>query len=217
MPYLGAISMSNVRQAQRAFDAGVLSLGLSIDGQESTRNIEYAKLAFQRASEWDPTMCDAWLGRAATGDLSGEVLFNLYRTSTTSLFREQRRLGLRPREMSGRFQVGQYIDYPLANFTEIWLAQACQLIKDKEFDEAERVLGTPGLRLVGVMAVAPLDEEPRPAFARLRAVSERVRALAPGADRISAGMSGDYPDAILEGATHLRIGTAITGKRPDRG
>ncbi|MGN6272983.1 MAG: YggS family pyridoxal phosphate-dependent enzyme [Protaetiibacter sp.] len=82
---------------------------------------------------------------------------------------------------------------------------------------AERVLGTQGLRLLGVMAVAPLGEEPRPAFARLRAVSDRIRALAPEADRISAGMSGDYAEAILEGATHLRIGTAITGKRELRG
>lgn len=82
---------------------------------------------------------------------------------------------------------------------------------------AERVLVTPGLRLVGVMAVAPLGAEPRAAFARLRAVSERVRSVAPEADRISAGMSGDYREAILEGATHLRIGTAITGKRPGRG
>lgn len=82
---------------------------------------------------------------------------------------------------------------------------------------AERVLATPGLRLVGVMAVAPLGAEPRAAFARLRAVSERVRSVAPEADRISAGMSGDYREAILEGATHLRIGTAITGKRPERG
>lgn len=82
---------------------------------------------------------------------------------------------------------------------------------------AERVLGTPGLRLAGVMAVAPLGAEPRAAFARLREVSERIRTLAPDADRISAGMSGDYAEAILEGATHLRIGTAITGMRPLRG
>jgi pyridoxal phosphate enzyme (YggS family) len=82
---------------------------------------------------------------------------------------------------------------------------------------AERVLQTPGLSLVGVMAVAPLGAEPRAAFARLRGVSDRIRSLAPDADRISAGMSGDYAEAILEGATHLRIGTAITGKRPVRG
>src|SRR5690606_29950796 len=72
---------------------------------------------------------------------------------------------------------------------------------------AERVLATPGVRLLGVMAVAPLGEEPRPAFARLRALSDRVRALEPNATLISAGMSGDFADAILEGATHLRIGT----------
>lgn len=82
---------------------------------------------------------------------------------------------------------------------------------------AERVLAAPGLRLLGVMAVAPLGEEPRPAFARLRAVAERVRVLEPGATAISAGMSGDFREAIAEGATHLRIGTAITGNRPASG
>lgn len=132
--------MTAIRQAQRAFDAGVLSLGLEIDGQESVKDLEYAKLAFLRATEWDPAMCDAWLGRAATGEVTREVLFNLHKTSTTTLFREQRRLGLAPRVLAGRFQAGQFIDYPLANFTEIWLAQAAQLITDKEYDEAERVL-----------------------------------------------------------------------------
>jgi pyridoxal phosphate enzyme (YggS family) len=79
---------------------------------------------------------------------------------------------------------------------------------------AERVLATSGIRLLGVMGVAPLGADPRRAFARLRAVSERVRALEPTATAISAGMSGDFREAILEGATHLRIGTAITGFRP---
>jgi uncharacterized pyridoxal phosphate-containing UPF0001 family protein len=81
---------------------------------------------------------------------------------------------------------------------------------------AERVLTSPSLRLRGVMAVAPLDEDPRRAFARVRAASERLLAVAPDAASISAGMSGDYAAAIAEGATHLRIGTAITGKRPER-
>ncbi len=82
---------------------------------------------------------------------------------------------------------------------------------------AERVLATPGLHLLGVMAVAPVGEEPRRAFERVRAASERVRRLDSSADRISAGMSGDYPAAIAEGATHLRIGSAITGNRPPGG
>ncbi|WP_420361905.1 YggS family pyridoxal phosphate-dependent enzyme [Curtobacterium aetherium] len=80
---------------------------------------------------------------------------------------------------------------------------------------AERILATGTLRLRGVMAVAPLDEEPRAAFARLRTISERLRTVEPTATDISAGMSGDHAEAIAEGATHLRIGTAITGKRPD--
>ncbi len=79
---------------------------------------------------------------------------------------------------------------------------------------AETVLVVPTLRLLGVMAVAPLDEPARAAFGRLRTISHEVRALAPHASKISAGMSGDYAEAIAEGATHLRIGAAITGKRP---
>lgn len=82
---------------------------------------------------------------------------------------------------------------------------------------AEHVLTLPSLRLRGVMAVAPLDEEPAPAFARLRVVSEGVRSLEPEATWISAGMTGDFVEAIAIGATHLRIGSAITGPRPDRG
>lgn len=78
----------------------------------------------------------------------------------------------------------------------------------------ERVLATGTIALRGVMAVAPLDEEPRAAFARLRGISERLQRIVPTATDISAGMSGDYAEAIAEGATHLRIGTAITGKRP---
>ncbi|PRB11091.1 YggS family pyridoxal phosphate-dependent enzyme [Microbacterium sp. MYb62] len=82
---------------------------------------------------------------------------------------------------------------------------------------AEHILALPSLRLRGVMAVAPLDEDPASAFARLREVAERVRTVEPSASWISAGMTGDFAEAIAAGATHLRIGSAITGPRPDRG
>lgn len=84
---------------------------------------------------------------------------------------------------------------------------------------AERVLETPTLRLRGVMAVAPLPEEEAAAsaFERLRGYSDRVRALEPVATAISAGMTHDYVEAIAAGATHLRIGSAITGNRPAAG
>lgn len=81
----------------------------------------------------------------------------------------------------------------------------------------EHVLATPGLNLLGLMAVAPLGEPARPAFARVRALSARVQGVAPTATSLSIGMSHDFREAILEGATHLRIGTAITGNRPVAG
>ncbi|MCM3696403.1 YggS family pyridoxal phosphate-dependent enzyme [Microbacterium oleivorans] len=83
---------------------------------------------------------------------------------------------------------------------------------------AEHVVGScPSLRLRGVMAVAPLGEEPAEAFARLAAHAAQLRRVAPDADWISAGMTGDFAEAIAAGATHLRIGSAITGPRPLHG
>jgi pyridoxal phosphate enzyme (YggS family) len=79
---------------------------------------------------------------------------------------------------------------------------------------AERILDTDSLRLRGVMTVAPIEMEPSRAFALARETSERIRTLAPEADWCSMGMSHDFDSAISQGATHLRIGEAITGKRP---
>lgn len=76
------------------------------------------------------------------------------------------------------------------------------------------VLQAPVLNLRGVMAVAPVDEEPARAFERVLGYAARVQAMAPAARDLSIGMSGDFEEAIAVGATHLRIGTAITGKRP---
>jgi pyridoxal phosphate enzyme (YggS family) len=81
---------------------------------------------------------------------------------------------------------------------------------------AAHVAELSSLRLRGVMAVAPLDEEPARAFERLRRSADAVRSVVPDAGWISAGMTGDFPEAIAMGATHLRIGSAITGPRPPR-
>lgn len=79
---------------------------------------------------------------------------------------------------------------------------------------AERVEATDGLRLRGLMAVAPLGEDPRAAFGRLAAVRQEFLAEHPGASRLSAGMSGDLEHAVRAGATHVRIGSAVLGPRP---
>jgi len=78
---------------------------------------------------------------------------------------------------------------------------------------ADAIAARDGLELAGVMAVAPLGQPARPAYARLREIAETVRAAHPAAQVISAGMSGDLGEAIAEGATHVRIGTALLGGR----
>lgn len=70
-----------------------------------------------------------------------------------------------------------------------------------------------GLRLRGLMAVAPLGVPARQAFARLPRLRERLLAVHPDAGLLSAGMSGDLEEALAEGATHLRVGSAVLGAR----
>jgi len=70
------------------------------------------------------------------------------------------------------------------------------------------------LRLRGLMAVAPLDAAPGPAYARLADIRRRFVATHPDATWLSAGMSGDLEAAIAAGATHVRLGTAVLGERP---
>lgn len=82
---------------------------------------------------------------------------------------------------------------------------------------AAHTAALPTLRVRGIMAVAPLDVEPAAAFERLPSLADTVRTVVPDADWISAGMTADFAEAIAAGATHLRIGSAITGPRPQRG
>lgn len=70
------------------------------------------------------------------------------------------------------------------------------------------------LTLRGLMAVAPLGEEPRTAFDRLARIHSELLAQRPGATWLSAGMSNDFEAAIAAGATHVRVGSAILGPRP---
>ncbi len=82
---------------------------------------------------------------------------------------------------------------------------------------ADAVAAAPWLRLAGLMAVAPPEEDPRTAFTRLAGLAAAVRAGHPEATALSAGMSGDLEAAVACGATHVRVGTAILGPRPSPG
>lgn len=82
---------------------------------------------------------------------------------------------------------------------------------------AAEVADADGLELGGVMAVAPLGSDPDKAFGGLEVVASRLRSEHPGADWVSAGMSGDLEAAIRRGATHVRLGRALLGTRTPLG
>lgn len=79
---------------------------------------------------------------------------------------------------------------------------------------AEAIIAANRLRLVGVMGVAPLGGDPVASYQRLREARDRLTRLVPTALAMSAGMSGDFPEAIAAGATHVRVGSAVLGQRP---
>lgn len=79
---------------------------------------------------------------------------------------------------------------------------------------ADAIAASPHLQLAGVMGVAPLGEDPATAFASLRDLAHGLSTKHPDAKIISAGMSGDLEAAVAEGATHVRIGSAVLGVRP---
>ncbi|MFF0116689.1 YggS family pyridoxal phosphate-dependent enzyme [Streptomyces prasinus] len=86
---------------------------------------------------------------------------------------------------------------------------------------ARLVDGAEGLRLDGLMTVAPLTGEyagrQQAAFGRLMDLSADLRAVHPAANMVSAGMSADLEQAVAAGATHVRVGSAVLGVRPGLG
>ena len=86
---------------------------------------------------------------------------------------------------------------------------------------ADLVARSEGLRLDGLMTVAPLTGEyagrQRAAFDRLMDLSTDLRRTHPAATMVSAGMSADLEQAVAAGATHVRVGTAVLGVRPGLG
>jgi uncharacterized pyridoxal phosphate-containing UPF0001 family protein len=82
---------------------------------------------------------------------------------------------------------------------------------------AERAGGLEGVKPVGLMTIPPqsdLAEDARPYFAALRDLRDHLRKRFPGVVELSMGMSLDYEIAVEEGASMVRVGTALFGSRP---
>jgi len=85
--------------------------------------------------------------------------------------------------------------------------------EQKLYELAQAIEKSATHRLLGLMAVAPLGVDPSDAFSKLSAIHKAFMADFPKANKLSAGMSGDYKEAIAHGATHIRIGSSILGSR----
>ena len=78
---------------------------------------------------------------------------------------------------------------------------------------SDEISQMPNIKLMGLMAVAPLDQGSKEAFDRMAKYSSVLIKSHPQATGLSIGMSGDFQEAIKHGATHLRIGSSILGNR----
>ena len=85
--------------------------------------------------------------------------------------------------------------------------------EQKLYELAKEIEKSTTHRLQGLMAVAPLGVDPTVAFSKLSAIHKAFMADFPKANKLSAGMSGDFKEAIAHGATHIRIGSQILGSR----
>lgn len=135
----GGNNMFEQARARKQFDAGMKALGYA-NGPRAIVDPVSARAAFANAVEIDPEMCDGWLGLAVTGLVDSRVIANLFRTANTSLFQEQRRVGLPPGSLKARFSVGTYVTHGLSNGNEIWAAAATDQIAAKKYDSALAIL-----------------------------------------------------------------------------
>lgn len=126
-----------VSAAEDAFYTGVQSLGLVAGG---VRNEDNALAAFRAATDLDPDMCDAWLGRAMAGEITSEVIYGAYR-SVHNLYRDQQRAGLVDRALWCQVELGMYgLRVAMADRDQIAIAQACSYAQGGEWGEAAAIL-----------------------------------------------------------------------------
>ena len=99
-----------------------------------------------------------------------------------------------------------------------WLSD--DAVRSALWSEMEQVLTLPGLRVRGLMTMAPIvpeAEDARPVFASLAALRQALQdRFSVGLPDLSMGMTDDYPVAITEGATFVRVGRAIFGERANK-
>jgi PLP dependent protein len=186
---------------QLVFD--LISLGARDFGEN--RDQEAAPKAKEVLAESSEAMRWHFIGQLQTNKVRSVLE---YADLIHSLDRESLLTELQKRTVDREKSLGVFIQ---VNLTEDPDRGGVRVSELESF--ATKVLDSKGLRLEGLMGVGGLDKDPAIEFERLAGLSQKLQILAPEAKGLSMGMSSDFEVAIGFGATHLRIGTAITGKR----
>jgi len=182
--------------AKSIFDLGVRDFGENKDQEAKPKSLELLELTHGEEANWH------FIGQLQSNKVKSMLT---YAASLHSLDRESLLKELTKQLAAA----GRTLDV----FIELNLTQDAGRggIEPKNLlSFAESVLEVSALKLKGVMSVAPLDVDANLAFEVTRLASDQLKTLDSEAKFISAGMSHDFEAAIAHGATHLRIGSAIT-------
>ena len=182
--------------AKELFDLGIRDFGENRDQEAKPKSIELADLTHAQDIKWH------FIGQLQSNKVKSMLT---YASSLHSLDRDSLLKELAKQLSASERTLDVFIELNLTHDEGRGGIEPKNLLKF-----AESVLGVDRLKLKGVMSVAPLDEDPNVAFETTSLASEQLRTIAPEAKFISAGMSHDFEAAIAHGATHLRIGSAIT-------
>ena len=183
--------------ARDYLDSGIAALGLT----GATPDLNQARTAFRRATEIDPSMCDAWMGLAATGDTSVTTLRNAHHTSAT-LHRETRRIGLadddlRPVVASPGGYIALYPTSPVS----LALAHVVALTAAGDYDNAEKALDD-----IEITREPAHEAIHKFVGATLHFVTHRWPDVLEWASR-----PANQPASVIDDATTLLAGIAHTG------
>lgn len=129
----------DINQARKALAAAINAAGISAAGGRSAGDPATAKRLFTMATDNDPTMADAWLGRVALGDGRLSTLETVARNGSR-LGDDLARLNLKPAHLAARVRVDDYISYTVYNADTAQLAYIAALVNDSRYDEAHQLL-----------------------------------------------------------------------------
>ncbi|SCX12582.1 YggS family pyridoxal phosphate-dependent enzyme [Candidatus Aquiluna sp. UB-MaderosW2red] len=186
--------------AVELFDLGHRNFGENKDQEVSQKAQEFALLKPQAVVTW------SFIGQLQSNKAKSVIRYasSLHSLDRSSLLKE----------LNKQLEIA---DSELRVFIELNLTGDSNrggIQPDNLVEFAHLVLDSPRLKLQGVMAVAGLNVDPRQDFEIARTAAETLLTMEPDAKYLSMGMSEDFEVAIDFGATHLRVGSAITGPRP---